>query len=232
METKIQTWKEYLAEECSKEYFLKLKSFIAEERKTKLIHPTPDKLFACFKQTELSNTRVVIMGAEPYPSANYNDGLAWSTTNYNRPASLNNIFNEVISDWAPNFVNAFNLAFKTNGLSSWAKQGVLLMNGLLTVEDLKPGSHQNKGWETFTSNTLSMLSKEKEHLVFIFWGNKAQQYKSSVDGKKHLILEAGHPDPKSKNAFRDCKHFTKCNNYLNKHFLNIKPGINWFTFNN
>lgn len=222
------TWNEFIKQEGEKDYYKDLKQFIGKERETKLIHPESSKLFNSFKFTPFNKVRVVILGDEPYAATNYNDGLAWSSINSIRTRSLVNIFDEIINDWAPNFKNSNDKAFAGNSLKQWAEDGVLLLNAINTVEDGKAHSHKNKGWEQFTQNAISLLSKERDHLVFMLWGVDLQGYERLIDKKKHLILKSS--SPRKKDTFSGNKHFTQCNDFMNKHYMNKQVPINWFLF--
>lgn len=207
-----ESWKPFLKTEFNKPYFKELSNFLTDEYKTKTIFPPKQAVFRAFS-TDLNNVKVVILGQDPYHTPGVADGLAFSISSRSdyMPPSLVNIYKEIDSDLGAH-VN------KTGDLTNWQKQGVLLLNNVLTVEAHKAGSHRGKGWETFTEATIKYLSDTKENLVFILWGRDARAKKSLIDEKKHLILESAHPSPFSAyHGFFGSKPFSKCNEYLNAH---------------
>jgi len=222
MLVKIESsWKVLLAEEFKKEYFVKLTKFVKTEYLTKQVFPEPKYLFRAFDLCPVDRVKVVILGQDPYHRVNdYNaNGLAFSVNKSDKiPPSLANIYKELKSDLQKDP--------PINGdLSSWASQGVLLLNATLTVLANQAGSHQKKGWEKFTDAVIKKLDETKINLVFILWGNYAKKKSVLIDKNKHLILESAHPSPFSaNNGFFGSKPFSKCNNYLKKHNLKI---INW-----
>ena len=165
--------------------------------------------FAALNTTSLENVKVVILGQDPYHNYNQANGLSFSVKNgVTIPPSLKNIFKELQSDLGYKIPTSGNLEL-------WAKQGVLLLNATLTVRAHKPGSHQKIGWETFTDKIISLISEKYEHIVFILWGNFAQQKVKLIDEKKHFIIKSVHPSPFSaRNGFFGSKPFSKCNEYL------------------
>lgn len=207
-----ESWKSFLNSEFSKPYFKELSSFLTKEYETKTIFPPKQAVFRAFS-TDLNQVKVVILGQDPYHTPGVADGLAFSVSgksNY-MPPSLVNIHKEIDSDLGAH-VN------KTGDLTSWQKQGVLLLNNVLTVEAHKAGSHRGKGWEEFTEATIKYLNSNCNNLVFILWGRDARSKKSLIDPTKHLILESAHPSPLSAyNGFFGSKPFSKCNEYLNAH---------------
>ena len=215
-ELKIEdSWKAILKGEFAKPYFKDLSSFVREEYKTGIIYPKSQNIFRAFDLCQFNKVRVVIIGQDPYHGPNQANGLCFSVGGASEigvalPPSLKNIFKEIKSD--------LNISPEQTGdLSRWAKQGVLLLNATLTVGSNKPGSHQKKGWEEFTDAVIEKLSKEKEGLAFILWGNYAKKKGEKIDREKHLVLEAQHPSPFSAyNGFFGCKHFSKANKYLQK----------------
>jgi uracil-DNA glycosylase len=220
MDVKIeQSWKEALTEEFGKEYFKTLAHFVREEYKKTDVFPPPKQVFRAFELTPFNKVEVVILGQDPYHGAGQANGLSFAVNEGVRnPPSLQNIFKEIESD----------LGYKPNpsgDLTRWATQGVLLLNATLTVKATTPGSHQGKGWELFTDAAIKALSEQREHLVFILWGNYARQKGSVIDRKKHLVIESTHPSPFSAhNGFFGSKPFSKANEYLKQH---NKPLINW-----
>lgn len=183
------------------------------------IYPPKDRVFAAFNLTAPKDVKVVIIGQDPYHTEGYANGLCFSVNpSMSIPKSLKNILKEVRDDT--------NKDIQLNGdLSEWAKQGVLLLNSLLTVEKGKPNSHAGMGWEEFTDAIISKISFQQNAIVFMLWGSKAQQKIDSINRDKHLVLTAPHPSPLSVyRGFYGCKHFSKANEFLT---ANKKDGINW-----
>lgn len=213
------SWKETLAEEFNKFYFAQLKEFLVAEKKRHTIYPPGPLIFNAFNQTPFHNVKAVILGQDPYHGPGQAHGLCFSVPHgVVPPPSLINIFKELRTD--------LNIPMPKHGnLEKWAKQGVLLLNATLTVRANQAGSHQKKGWETFTDAVISKLSIERSNLVFILWGNYAQQKTSLINSAKHLILQSVHPSPLSASrGFFGCRHFSSTNNYLIQN--NIEP-IEW-----
>ncbi|MBW6478471.1 MAG: uracil-DNA glycosylase [Bacteroidales bacterium] len=214
-----ESWKKVLTGEFQKPYFPALKSFLLEEKKKYTIYPPGPRIFAAFNHTPFHKVKVVILGQDPYHGRGQAHGLCFSVpVGVQQPPSLKNIFNELKSD--------LNIPIPKHGnLEKWADQGVLLLNATLTVRANQAGSHQKKGWETFTDRVIEILSTEREHLVFLLWGNYAIQKSALIDTNKHLILKTVHPSPFSAlRGFFGCRHFSKTNGYLQQN--NIEP-INW-----
>jgi uracil-DNA glycosylase len=204
-----ETWKNVLYDEFKKEYFVKLKEFLIDEKKKYTVYPPGSQIFAAFNHTPFDSVKVVILGQDPYHGPGQAHGLCFSVPKgIPVPPSLQNIFKEINSD--------LGLPIPNNGnLEKWAKQGVLLLNATLTVRANQAGSHQNKGWETFTDAAIKALSDYHKGLVFILWGNYAQAKARIIDANKHFILTAPHPSPLSANrGFFGCKHFSKTNRLL------------------
>lgn len=202
-------WKEVLQEEFGKPYFAELTSFVKQEYSSTLVYPPGKQIFNAFDSCPYSAVRVVILGQDPYHGPEQAHGLCFSVNDgIKQPPSLKNIFKELKED--------LGIAIPTSGnLERWARQGVLLLNATLTVRANQAGSHQHKGWETFTDAVVKKLSDEKEHLVFILWGNYAKEKGAVIDRSKHCVLEAAHPSPFSAyNGFLGCRHFSKANTYL------------------
>jgi uracil-DNA glycosylase len=179
----------------------------------------PPKHLILHSLTNLQNTKVVIIGQDPYHGHNQAHGLAFSTLDNTIPPSLKNIFKELHTD--------LNIPIPTHGnLTHWHNQGVLLLNTILTVRKHQPNSHKNKGWEQFTNNIISELNNTKENLVFILWGAQAHKTEKLIDNTKHLILKSGHPSPLSANQGKwfNNKHFSKTNQYL---IDNMITPIDW-----
>ncbi|MDO8168212.1 uracil-DNA glycosylase [Candidatus Phytoplasma melaleucae] len=210
-------WGKIINNEKKKEYFQKIFTFLKEQQyKGKQIFPLGKDIFNAFKLTPWAKIKVVILGQDPYPGANQAHGLAFSVCNLKTPYSLQNIFKELQNDL---FLKAHN-----NNLSSWAREGVLLLNVILTVEKNNPLSHKNIGWEEFTKNILQFLQK-KDKIVYILWGKFAQNYKKYIDQHRNYIIQSAHPSPLSADkGFFGSKPFSKTNQYLIKN--NIPP-INW-----
>ncbi len=182
-------------------------------------YPSKESIFHCLNLTTFHKTKVIILGQDPYHGSGQANGLAFSVKeNIPIPPSLKNIFKELIED--------LQISNPPNGnLESWSKQGVLLLNSILTVEDGKPGSHKKLNWEIFTDSIIKKLSREKESLVFMLWGTFAQKKSIHIDESKHLILKAPHPSPLSAyRGFLGCKHFSKCNDFLKR---KNKTPIDW-----
>lgn len=213
------SWYAYLKDEFEKDYFKALKQFLLEEKSKFIIYPPSSQIFAAFDTTPFDNVKVVILGQDPYHGEHQAHGLCFSVPqDVKIPPSLLNIFKELNTD--------VNKPIATNGnLEHWAKQGVFLLNATLTVRANCAGSHQNKGWETFTDKVISILNENKDKLVFVLWGRYAANKEKLIDTSKHLILKAAHPSPLSAyNGFFGCKHFSKINNYLQQ---NKKTEILW-----
>lgn len=203
-------WQRLFESEFEKPYFQKLKKFLLEEiRLQKTLYPHPQNIFHAFSKTSFSDVSVVILGQDPYHGPMQAHGLSFSVPKGIKvPPSLQNIFKEIQNDCGTNIPSCGNL-------DRWADQGVLLLNSTLTVEARKPGSHQNKGWETFTDTIIQTLSNESSGIVFLLWGNFAQKKKILIDQSKHCILTASHPSPFSAHrGFFGCQHFSKTNKYL------------------
>ena len=213
-----ESWKPFLRAEFYKPYFKELSAFLHNEYETKTIFPRKELVFRAF-MTDLNEVKVVILGQDPYHTPGAAEGLAFSVPNSQPiPPSLINIYKEIDDD----------IGHHNNprgSLAAWQKQGVLLLNTVLTVEAHRPKSHSGKGWEIFTTATIEYLNRERPHLVFILWGRDARNKKSLIDTSKHLVLESAHPSPLSAyNGFFGSKPFSKCNEFLKTHGL--EP-INW-----
>ena len=214
------SWLKVLKDEFEKPYMKNLSIFLnSEKNNNKIIYPPGSKIFNALNLTPFKSVKVIILGQDPYHGQNQANGLSFSVEIGNKiPPSLQNIFKELYSD--------LNIYPSQHGdLSNWAKQGVLLLNTILTVESSKPSSHYNKGWEIFTDKILHSLSSLKENLVFILWGKKAQEKISLIDESKHKILKSTHPSPYSaNNGFFGSQPFSKTNFFLES--KNIDK-INW-----
>jgi len=202
-------WDELLKEEYKQKYFQKLLEFIKSEYKEKTIYPKQNEVFNAFRYTDFDNLKVVILGQDPYHGPNQAEGLSFSVSNeVLKPPSLQNIFKELESDLGIPFPEA-------NSLKPWAKQGVLLLNAVLTVEEHKPTSHKDKGWEKFTDDVIKIINNKKEPVVFILWGAYARDKKKLITNTNHYIIESAHPSPFSaRNGFFGSKPFSKTNEFL------------------
>lgn len=210
MDVKIaSTWKSLLSVEFQKPYFQELATFVKNEYKTQTIYPRGTDIFKAFDRCDFSDVKVVIIGQDPYHGPGQANGLCFSVGEGVRiPPSLINIFKEIRDDLGKPIP-------VTGDLERWARQGVLLLNATLTVKANSPGSHQNKGWETFTDAVIRKISDEKEGIVFLLWGAYAQRKGEIIDRNKHLVLMSAHPSPFSADrGFFGCKHFSKANAYL------------------
>lgn len=221
MEVKIESsWKERLKGEFEQEYFKELTEFVKKEYKEGTIYPAPKNIFRAFDLCPFDKVKVVILGQDPYHGQGQANGLCFAVSDgVPLPPSLQNILKEIESDLGESLKN------RSGDLSRWAEQGVLLLNATLTVRASSAGSHQDRGWEKFTDAAIRALSEEREHLVFILWGNYAKKKGSHIDRDKHLVLESAHPSPLSAYAgFLGSKPFSKANAYLKEYG---KKSIHW-----
>lgn len=210
MEVTIEeSWKRVLSSEFEKEYFKMLRDFIHSEYRNKIIYPPAKQIFNAFDSCPFESVKVVILGQDPYHEPSQAHGLSFSVLPpCPPPPSLVNIYKEIRSDVG-------DLVSANGDLTDWSRQGVLLLNATLTVEAHKAGSHQNKGWETFTDSAIKTLAENREHLVFMLWGSYAQRKGAFIDRSRHLVLQAPHPSPLSAyRGFFGCKHFSAANAYL------------------
>lgn len=220
MEVKIEkSWKEKVADEFSKDYFVTLTDFIRKEYQTKQVFPPGNLIFNAFDLCPFDKVKVVIIGQDPYHNVGQAHGLCFSVQDGNDfPPSLINIFKELKNDLgipAP----------QSGNLNRWAEQGVLLLNAILTVRAHEACSHQGKGWEIFTDAVIDHLNRERNNIVFLLWGAYAQKKGENIDQNRHLVLKSVHPSPLSASrGFFGNSHFSKCNNYLSEH--GIEP-IKW-----
>ncbi|NLJ19729.1 MAG: uracil-DNA glycosylase [Bacteroidales bacterium] len=213
MDVKIESsWKEVLQPEFEKEDFKQLTEFVRKEYTTKKIFPPGSLIFNAFDLCPYNKVKVVIIGQDPYHGPGQANGLCFSVNDgVDFPPSLVNIYKEIENEYAKQMP-------KNGDLSSWAKQGVLLLNAILTVQAHMPCSHQGKGWETFTDAVIRILAEKKEHLVFLLWGSYAQQKGLYIDTNKHLVLKSPHPSPLSAyRGFIGNRHFQLANQYLKEH---------------
>ncbi|WP_141046114.1 uracil-DNA glycosylase [Aliarcobacter cryaerophilus] len=214
------TWKDIIENEQQKPYYEKLKEEIDKRYENSTVFPEKQNIFKAFSLTKLDNLKVVILGQDPYHGFGQAQGLAFSTpANIKNPPSMQNILKEIQSDLGKKSV------CEDGDLTPWAKQGVLLLNTILTVEEAKPKSHHNLGWEVFTDNIIKYISDNCKDTIFILWGSPAISKTKLIDRKKHHILTAPHPSPLSSyRGFFGCKHFSQTNNILKS--LN-KEAIIW-----
>ncbi len=213
-------WKKVLLAEFTKPYMQELKKFLVKEKRDKkIIYPKGSDIFNAFQLTPIDQVKVVILGQDPYHGPNQAHGLCFSVLPQMAvPPSLVNIYKELYSDL--NIMPA-----KQGCLINWAKQGVLLLNSILTVENGIAGSHHNKGWEKFTDQVIEILNQQNNQIIFLLWGNYAGKKCQAIDTTKHVVLTAPHPSPLSANrGFFGCKHFSKVNELLRQ---SGKEPIDW-----
>ena len=203
-----KTWNKILEKEFNSDYFKKLLNFVKEEYKIKTVYPHYNDIFNAIKYTDFDKVKVVILGQDPYHGVGEAHGLSFSiATDVRRPPSLNNIFKELKSD--------LNINRENNNLTDWAKQGVLLLNAIMTVVEDQPLSHKDRGWEIFTDNIIKELNKREKPIVFVLWGNFARSKKVLITNSHHCIIESPHPSPLSASrGFFGSKPFSKINNFL------------------
>lgn len=214
-----ESWKALLVEEFSKTYFDDLVSLLKQDKLSgKKIYPPGPLIFKAFELTPVSKLKAVIIGQDPYHNPDQAMGLCFSVPKSTKvPPSLKNIYKELQSD--------LEIPIRDHGdLTEWAKQGVLMLNAILTVEEKQPGSHRKYGWQTFTDSVIKTISLELSDVVFFLWGNYAKSKAVLIDDQKHLVLQAAHPSPLARFGFKGCRHFSKCNAYLADHH---KTPIQW-----
>jgi uracil-DNA glycosylase len=220
MEVKIEpTWKARLSKEFEKEYFIRLTEFVKSEYSESIVYPPGSLIFNAFNLCPFDKVKAVIIGQDPYHGPGQAHGLCFSVREgVDFPPSLINIFKEIESDLGTKRPSDGNL-------ERWARQGVLLLNATLTVRAHQAGSHQKKGWEQFTDSVITILSNEKQNIVYFLWGAYAQKKGITIDRTKNLVLESVHPSPLSASrGFFGNRHFSRCNDYLTGN--GIEP-INW-----
>lgn len=212
-------WHAALSAEFQKTYWAKLESFVAEEYDSATVYPPKTEIFSAFQETPFDSVKLLLLGQDPYHGAGQGHGLSFSVRpGVALPPSLRNIYKELESDLGIK-------AGKNGYLLPWAKQGVLLLNAVLTVREATPGSHAKKGWEKFSDAVISALNARSEGLVFLLWGGYARKKASLIDGTKHRVIESAHPSPLSANAgFFGSQPFSKVNSALEE--LGRKP-IDW-----
>ena len=210
MDVKIEeSWKRRLADEFEKEYFVRVTDFVKSEYRQGVVYPPGPSMFNAFAHCPFDKVKVVILGQDPYHEPGQAHGLCFSVQDdVPFPPSLVNIFKEIQSDLGKPIP-------ATGNLTRWADQGVLLLNATLTVRAHQAGSHQNRGWETFTDAVIHRLAQERSHIVYLLWGAYAQRKGAFIDGKKNLVLKSAHPSPLSAyRGFFGNKHFSQANDYL------------------
>lgn len=215
-----ESWQSRLQPEFDKPYFRELAEFLRQEYTTQRIYPPGRLIFNAFNACSFDDTRVVILGQDPYHGDGQANGLAFSVADgITKPPSLVNVFKEIQDDLGKPVP-------KSGNLERWANQGVMLINATLTVRAGQAGSHQGKGWEAFTDAVIKLISDEKEHVVFMLWGAYAQKKGAVIDTKKHLILKAKHPSPMAAQwgGWFGTKHFSQANAYLES--KGLKP-VEW-----
>ena len=226
------SWKSALRGEFEASYMQKLRAFlVAERRARRVVYPKGEEIFAALDSTPLDAVKVVVIGQDPYHGPNQAHGLCFSVRpGVALPPSLVNIFQEINADMADDDVPCGRrdgaVPPQRGCLTSWARQGVLLLNAVLTVAAGRPSSHQGRGWEAFTDRVVETVNRERDHVAFLLWGSYAQKKGAVVDRARHLVLQAPHPSPLSVHrGFFGCRHFSKANQYLVEH--EIMP-IDWF----
>lgn len=212
-------WNELLAPLFKDERYLKIRQFLIDEYRHRVIYPDMYDLYNCFRYTQFRDLKAVLLGQDPYHNEGQAHGLCFSVQDgVEKPPSLENIFKELKDDIGCDIPESGNL-------TKWAKEGVLLMNTSLTVRAHQANSHSKCGWAWFTDSVIRLVSEKKEHVVFILWGGNARSKKPLIDRSKHLVLECAHPSPLSAyNGFFGCRHFSKANTWLEEH--GISP-IDW-----
>lgn len=213
------SWLNVLQHEFEKSYFKEIKQYLIQEKNNgQIVYPPGSLIFSAFNQTPFDKVKVVILGQDPYHGIGQANGLSFSVSDgVAIPPSLKNIYKEIENDLKITKPN-------TGNLINWAKQGVFLLNSILTVKANQPASHQKIGWQIFTDEVIHQLSEKRSGIVFMLWGNYAKAKQLLINEKKHYILLAGHPSPLSERFFVGCKHFSTCNQLLINQ--NIEP-INW-----
>ncbi len=212
-------WDNIIGAEFQKEYYLKLRAFLKDEYANQVVYPDMQSLFSALKVTSYAQTKVVILGQDPYHEPNQAHGMCFSVKpGVQIPPSLLNMYKEIKNEYGYDIPN--------NGyLMPWAQQGVLLLNAVLTVREGQAGSHANKGWEEFTDSVIKALNKREDPVVFMLWGNYARKKKEFIDTSRHFVLEAAHPSPLSASrGFMGCGHFRAANDIL---IRLVKNPINW-----
>lgn len=209
MQRDYNGWDELFCKEFAQPYFINLKQFLVEEYAHKHIYPPKRLILSAFDNTAYRDVNVVILGQDPYYNPGQAMGMSFSVPKgVDPPMSLVNIFREIKDDLG------YPSCIEGGDLTPWARQGVLLLNAVLTVEEGKPNSHQNKGWEQFTDSVIRYLDARERPMVFMLWGRNAQQKLPLITSGRHLVLTAAHPSPLSAKNFFGCGHFSKANEFL------------------
>lgn len=213
-----ESWKKVLSDEFGKEYWHTLTQFVREEYKGKKIYPSGKNIFRAFDMCPFDQVKVVIVGQDPYHGEGQANGLSFAVNEgVAIPPSLQNIYKEIRSDLNTEPI-------QSGDLSRWAKQGVLLLNSVLTVTANSPASHKGRGWEVFTDAVIQSLNDRRDHIVYLLWGRYAQAKGAVIDRDKNLVLESAHPSPFSATQFYGHHHFSQANDYL---ALNGETPIDW-----
>ncbi len=215
-----QNWYELLKDEFEKPYYKKLEKFLEQEYKTKIIYPVPEKVFNSINHVKYEDVKVVIIGQDPYHEPNQAHGLSFSVENgVQLPPSLVNIFKEIKNEYGYQNING--------NLTNWVKQGVLLLNSVLTVQKGHANSHKGMGWENLTQKIIDLLNQREKPIVFLLWGSCAQKIGANINTQKHYVLKTVHPSPLSAyGGFFGCEHFKKTNQFLLSHG---QKEIDWHT---
>lgn len=215
-------WEDFIQEEMKKDYFYNLFKFLSLEEEKYKIYPAKENIFNAFKYCKFNDTKVVILGMDPYIKPNQAHGLSFSVPSGEIiPPSLNNIFKEIKTD-----LDKKNHRFTSGNLEGWSQQGVLLLNTALTVRHGQSGSHMHCGWQTFTNKIISIINSQDRPIVYLLWGAFAKSKKYLINNDKHLLLDSPHPSPLSAHrGFFGNKHFSRANNFLIQN--GIEP-IDWF----
>lgn len=216
----MTNWSELIKEEEQKEYYQKLQEFLDSEYQSCTVYPARNDIFNALHSTPLCTVKAVILGQDPYHEHGQAHGLAFSVQEGTKlPPSLVNIYKEIESD------TGCTMNYQHGCLLTWAQQGVLLLNTVLSVREHEANSHKGHGWETFTDACIRAVNEQDRPIVFLLWGNPARSKKSLLNNPNHLILEAAHPSPLSAyRGFFGCHHFSKCNQFLQEHY---GTGIHW-----
>lgn len=222
-------WSKHIEDEMAKPYFTKLREYIKSQQAIKQVYPDNNLIFNAFEQCPYHDLKVVILGSEPDNNGSAH-GLAWSTIKQEIPDSLFNIFREIRKDVFPEFENKDMVIHKSGNLTSWANQGVLLLNQILTSEKGVKDAHKNKGWEVFCENTIKAINEHPNKIVFMLWGKGAVEY-SRLIGSKHLVLEASHPSSyTAQQGFFGCRHFSESGKFILKEYKQTKLPVKWHLF--
>lgn len=205
-----ESWKKVLSGEFTKPYWEELAGFVRGEYLTKTVYPPAKKVFNAFNSCPIDKVKVVIVGQDPYHGPSQANGLCFAVNDgITLPPSLKNIYKEIKNDLGI-------LPLASGDLSRWAKQGVLMLNSVLTVCANSPASHSGKGWELFTDAVIQTLNSQRSHIVYLLWGKYAQTKGAVINRENNLVLTSGHPSPFSAHLFHGNHHFSKCNEYLKK----------------